>query len=79
MAKNTDKDIKQIKTEQDSDPIDSLGDLFLGFPEEKMALTWEELKVETHLRNIITSEIEDHISALEGMAKRDITETGFQF
>ena len=44
-----------------------------------MALTWEQLSVETHLRNIVTSEIEDHVSALEAMNKRDISVTGFQF
>ena len=67
-----------IKTEQDSDSVKYLGELFLGFPVNKMVLTWDQLKVETHLRNVLTSKIEDHLFALEGMSKRNITVTGFQ-
>ena len=68
-----------IKTEQDSDSVQYLADLFLGIPEAKMTLTWDELKVETHLRNVITSEIDDILFNLEKLNKREITPTGFQF
>ena len=44
-----------------------------------MALSWDQLSVETHLRNIVTSEIDDIVISLESMTKRDITPTAFQF
>ena len=44
-----------------------------------MTLTWEELSVETHLRSVVTSEVDDIIFSLETMNKRDITVTAYQF
>ena len=84
LAENIDnKNYTPIKTEQesdsDSDFVTYLGDLFLGFPEGKMAVTWEQLSVETHLRNVITSEVEDHLYTLEKMTKKDISVTSFQY
>ena len=35
--------------------------------------------METHLRNIVTSEVDDIVISLENMHKRDITVTAFQF
>ena len=44
-----------------------------------MTLTWEELSVETHLRSVVTSEVDDIVFSLETMNKRDITVTAYQF
>ena len=68
-----------IKVEQKFDSVISLGESFLGFPEENMTLTWDELCVETHLRDVITSEIDDHVIGLESMNKRDISVSAFNF
>ena len=79
LAKNTDNKTALIKVEQKFDSVISLGESFLGFPEANMTLTWEELSVETHLRNVVTSEIDDHVTALESMNKRDISVAAFNF
>ena len=68
-----------IKVEQKFDSVISLGESFLGLPEENMTLTWDELCVETHLRDVITSEIDDHVIGLESMNKRDISVSAFNF
>ena len=68
-----------IKVEQKFDSVISLGESFLGFPEENMTLTWDELCVETRLRDVITSEFDDHVIGLESMNKRDISVSAFNF
>ena len=44
-----------------------------------MSLTWKQLSVDTHLRNVAVQEVEDQLSVLESMSKRDISVTCFQF
>ena len=61
------------------DSVQYIRQVFLGFPEGKMSLTWEQLSVETHLRNIVTSEVDDLVIGLETLHKRDITPTSFNF
>ena len=68
-----------IKTEPDSDSVQYLADLYLEIPEVKMSLTWDEIKGETRLRDVITSEIEDILFNLEKLNKREISPTAFQF
>ena len=60
------------------DSVQYIRQVFLGFPEGKM-ITWEQLSVETHLRNIVTSEVDDLVIGLETLHKRDITPTSFNF
>ena len=42
-------------------------------------ITWDELKVDTHLRTVVTQEVEDHLAVLETMHKRDISVSSYQF
>ena len=51
----------------------------MGFPEAKMSLSWDELKTDTHLRTVLTQEVEDHLSVLESMRKNDISVSSYQF
>ena len=51
----------------------------MGFSDAKMPITWDELKVDTHLRTVLTQEVEDHLSVLESMHKRDISVSSYQF
>ena len=44
-----------------------------------MSLTWEQVKGDTHLRNVITSQVEDILTNLESMAKRDISPLAYRF
>ena len=44
-----------------------------------MSLTWDEIKGEARLREVITSEIEDILFNLEKLNKREISPTAFQF
>ena len=44
-----------------------------------MSLTWEQLSVDIHLRNVAVQEVEDQLLVLESMNKRDISVTCFQF
>ena len=37
----------------------------MGFPDEMAPITWDELKVDTHLRTVVTQEVEDHLAVLE--------------
>ena len=82
LAENTDNKTELIKIEQKFDSFDSvinLGESFLGFPEAKMSLSWDELKTDTHLRTVLTQEVEDHLSVLESMRKSDISVSSYQF
>ena len=71
--------VEQIKSEPKFDSVIDLSQSFLGFPEARMLLTWDELHVDTHLWTVVTQEVEDHLSILESMPKKDIPVTGFQF
>ena len=44
-----------------------------------MSLTWDEIKGEARLRDVITSEIEDILFNLEKLNKREISPTALQF
>ena len=79
LAENIQNKTELIKTEPDSDSVQYLADLYLDNPETKMLLTWDEIKGEAHLRDIITSEIEDILFNLEKLNKREISPTAFQF
>ena len=44
-----------------------------------MSMTWEQLSVDTHLRNVAVQEVEDQLLVLESMNKKDISVSCFQF
>ena len=43
------------------------------------SLTWEQLRVDTQLRNVAVQEVEDQLFILESMNKKDISVSCFQF
>ena len=71
--------VEQIKSEPKFASVIDLSQSFLGFPDVTMTLTWEELRVDTQLRTVVTQEVEDHLFILESMPKKDISVTSFQF
>ena len=71
--------VEQIKSEPKFASVIDLSQSFLGFPDGTMPLTWEELRVDTQLRTVVTQEVEDHLFILESMTKKDISVTSFQF
>ena len=79
LAENIQNKTELIKIEPDSDSVQYLADLYLEIPEVKMSLTWDEIKGEARLRDVITSEIEDILFNLERVNKREISPTAFQF
>ena len=44
-----------------------------------MSLTWEQLSVDIHLRNVAVQEVEDQLLVLEAMKKNEISVSCYQY